>query len=459
MFDRRGIIAGGAALALVGTADSAPRLPKKLTDTLAARMAEDKVAGGAALTVVRGREIVAFWAHGLASIPFSAPVRENTLFQIGSVGKHVTALAVLQLAEVGRIVLDDPIGRHVKDLPQHWRPLSIRHLLHQTSGIPDYVDFLTDWDRRQPRSVVDYALGMMPLLFAPGEAWHYSNTNYLVLGWLIEDVSGQTYADYVRTRVFAPAGLPEARADAAQHPIPNRAEPYDALNGDTRHAVRMADDVSGAADGGLLFSAQDWAPWSRVLARQGLVSQASLDAMFTPAILTTGREVPYGFGWFLGQTRGAPYHWHSGSVPGFVTEVARLPARDLLAVLTINSTTRDGTLADVPMMAMEAVAPGSTYLSLPGGSEPAEPRRSRLVAMLTGQGRDADWIAPELAREFRAVAPHDPPAIYSPVESIRLVESYPAIGGVMERYRVVAGDRDRYLLAGWTPSDQLFIIA
>jgi hypothetical protein len=196
-----------------------------------------------------------------------------------------------------------------------------------------------------------------------------------------------------------------------------------------------------------------------MLSTPRLVSQASLDLMFAPAILGTGREVPYGFGWFLGQTRGAPYHWHSGTVPGFVTQVARLPARDLLAVLTINSTTRDGTLADVPMMAMEAVAPGSTYLSLPDGLEPPEPRRSRLIEMLTGKGRDAEWIAPELAREFRAVAPHDPPAIYSPIDSIRLVETYPAIGGTMERYRVVAAGRDRYLLAGWTPEDQLFIIA
>ncbi|GAO38787.1 hypothetical protein SCH01S_19_00910 [Sphingomonas changbaiensis NBRC 104936] len=458
MFDRRGLIAGGAALALVGTGKAAPRLPRSLTDTLTARMAEDKVVG-AALSVVRGGAIVAFWAHGLASIPFDVPVRQDTLFQIGSVAKHVTALAVLQLMEAGRVALDDPIGRHVKDLPQHWRRISIRNLLHQTSGLPDYVDFLSDWDRRQPRNVVTFALGMMPLLFAPGEAWHYSNTNYLVLGWLIEDVSGQSYADYVRLRLFAPARLPEARADAAQHPVANRAEPYDATEGEVRHAVRMADDVSAAADGGLLFSARDWAPWSRALAAPGLVSQGSLDAMFTPAILSTGREVPYGYGWFLGKTRGAPYHWHSGSVPGFVTQVTRLPARDLLAVLTINSTTGDGTLADVPMMAMEAIAPGSTYLSLPDGPEATEPRRSRLVAMLTGGGRDADWIAPELAREFRAVAPHDPPAIYSPIAGIRLVESYPAVGGTMERYRVSAGNRDRYVLAGWTSDGQLFIIA
>ena len=149
----------------------------------------------------------------------------------------------------------------------------MRRLLTHTSGLPDYGRVIRDWDRPQSRELIINAIGTAPLLFAPGTAWAYSNTNYVVLGWLIEALSGQSYADYLRHRVLGPAALPSARVDSAGDVIPDRAEPYDHINNRFVHAVQLERSVSAAADGGVLFSARDIAPWSGALASDRLVSR------------------------------------------------------------------------------------------------------------------------------------------------------------------------------------------
>jgi len=221
---------------------------------------------GVAVTVVREGEAIGFWGAGYASLPFRVTVTERTLFHLGSVGKHITALAILQLVDAGSVALDAAVGTYVEGLPAAWAAIPVRCLLTHTSGLPDYGRVIRDWDRPQGRELILDAVGTLPPLFAPDQAWSYSNTNYVVLGWLIEAVSGQPYADYLRDRVLGPAGLPSARVDSAEDVIPDRAEPYEYVDGRFVHAVRLERSVSAAADGGVLFSARDIASWSAALA-------------------------------------------------------------------------------------------------------------------------------------------------------------------------------------------------
>jgi D-alanyl-D-alanine carboxypeptidase len=152
-----------------------PPVPASLAAELA-KLANLDVVAGAAVAVARGGEAIGFWGAGYASLPFHVPVTQRTLFHIGSVGKHITALAVMQLVDAGRVGLGASLGTYVTGLPATWAEAPVRSLLTHTSGLPDYGTVIKEWDRPQGRDVILDAIGARPPLFAPGEAWAYSNT-------------------------------------------------------------------------------------------------------------------------------------------------------------------------------------------------------------------------------------------------------------------------------------------
>jgi D-alanyl-D-alanine carboxypeptidase len=435
-----------------------PPVPASLAAELA-KLANIDVVAGAAVTVARGGEAIGFWGAGYASLPFRVPVMQRTLFHIGSVGKHITALAVMQLADAGRIGLGASLGTYVTGLPSAWAEAPVRSLLTHTSGLPDYGTVIKEWDRPQGRDVILDAIGARPPLFAPGEAWAYSNTNYLALGWLIEAVGGEPYAHYLRDRLFRPAALPTAREDSGEDVIPERAEPYDYRVGRFLHAVRIERSVSAAADGGVLFSACDIAPWSATLSDGRLASAALMAEAVTPVRLATGRQVPYGFGWFAECTRGHELRQHAGRVPGFGALLMHLPAAALWVAVMAN-TTPPPPLQLMALTTAEAFAPGSTYLSLPSAGDARDPRTLRVRAMLERGDAppDPDWFTPEMQVRLRAAAGGLPPALPAGLRFQRLepIESYPVDGGRMVRYRAsLAGHASHYLF-GWTEHDRIF---
>jgi CubicO group peptidase (beta-lactamase class C family) len=473
MFSRRGLLgAAGAGAALAHTAGAwaaasehippfepvvADRLDN-LAATLNPRDAPIGSPSGVSLTLAKDGRAIGFWSQGFASQPFRAPVTPRTLFHTGSNGKHVTALGVLQMVEAGKVSLDDPIGRHVKSLPGAWAQRRLRDLLHHTSGIPDYAEVLTDWDRPQPRKAVIKAVGGAPMVFGPGETWSYSNTNYLLLGWLLEDVSGLSYVDYVRTRLFGPAGLPDARSDAAQEVIADRAEPYETKDGRFRHAVQMENGVSAAADGGLLFSARDVAPWGAALSGKGLVSAASMAATVQPIRLKTGRDAPYGMGWFLDRTFNKEVHRHTGAVPGFISAFVRLPAEGLMAVAMSNGEVSSAVLTDMAMVAMGTQFWSGSWMStLPGEGTDARSRKLYAIRRRNAAA-DPNLFAEEIRIRLKGPGGDDVLPRSDKLLSVSPVEEYAVPGGRMIRYRIVEDLRTFHHLVGWTDDDRIFWI-
>jgi CubicO group peptidase (beta-lactamase class C family) len=438
--------------------ESLPSVPEALATRLRELAGLDAVAG-VAVTVVREGQAIGFWSAGYASLPFRVPVTEHTLFHIGSVGKHITALAVMQLVDAGSVVLDASVGSYVQGLPDSWAAISVRRLLTHTSGLPDYGRVIRDWDRPQSRELIINAIGTAPLLFAPGTAWAYSNTNYVVLGWLIEALSGQSYTDYLRHRVLGPAALRSARVDSAGDVIPDRAEPYDHINNRFVHAVQLERSVSAAADGGVLFSARDIAPWSGALAGDRLVSRMLMSEATKGALLTTGRQVPYGFGWFVERTAGHPMQRHAGRVPGFAAFLMHLAGPALWVAVMANTTPPPPVLL-MALTAAEAFSPGSTFLSLPPAGDGRDPRTLRARQMLERTGApDLDWFAPEMqvllrsgGEGFQASLPGRLP----PLDRVEPIESYPVPGGQMVRYRASLGGHVAHYLFGWTDDDKIF---
>lgn len=439
--------------------ESIPPVP----DALAARLGElvdTETVAGVALTVVRDDHAVGFWGAGYASLPFRVPVTERTLFHIGSVGKHITALAVMQLVDAGSVELDAPVGNHVEGLPEFWAAMPVRRLLTHTSGLPDYGRVIRDWDRPQGRDLILNAIGTSPLLFTAGDAWAYSNTNYVVLGWLIEAVSGQPYADYLRDRLLRPAALPAARVDSAGDVIPDRAEPYDYSDGRFVHAVQLERLVSSAADGGALFSARDLAPWSTALAGECLVSRQLMAQATTGALLTTGRQVPYGFGWFVERTAGHQMQRHAGRVPGFGAFLMHLAGPGLWVAVMANTTP----LPPLLLMALttaEAFSPGSTFLSLPpaGDGRDARTLRAREVLERGSAPLNIEWFAPEMQVLLRAGGEGfqaSLPGRLPPLDRLETIESYSVPAGLMVRYRATLAGHVAHYLFGWTEDDRIF---
>jgi D-alanyl-D-alanine carboxypeptidase len=451
MFDRRAVIGSAAALALSSSMARAVAPP--IEGDAISNLLRGRTAPGGFVAVTHAGELERFHAWGRASIPFDRPVTPATLFQIGSCGKHFTALAVLRLANAGKVGLARPIGDYVKGLPSAWSAIPLQRLLTHTSGIADYSDYFPDWDREQSRQTILAKMATVPAEFAAGDAWAYSNTGFLILGWLIEDVSKRSYADFVRSELLERAGLINSRPDAADEPIPDRAEPYTSSGDRLVHAVRMEHGVSAAADGGMLLSAQDAARWRAAIDGGRIVPKRTLDAVLVPEPLSTGRSAPYAHGWFLDRTRGRPLLAHSGGVPGFLTYWLVQPDSGRSALAAANyEGSNDAPLAAIAAAALEAVAPGSTFASLPVGREDA---RSRATLRLLARGKaapDPKLLAPELARLAPQRLRHAPTAI----ESLLPVESYVANGGEMVRYRTITARGAGHILAGWTKDERLF---
>ncbi len=454
MMDRRAFGIGLGAGLMAASQARASQSQSALKDAITPLLA-GKVGPGGFAAVTRGAELTAFHSWGHASLPFRQPVTERTLFHLGSCGKQVTAMGVLQLEAEGKVDRSRPIGAYVKDLPTAWADIPISRLLSHTSGIEDYLAVLTEWDRPQPREVVLKATKDRPQLFRPGDAWSYSNTNYLLLGWLIADVSGRSYADYISDRVLKAAGAPTARPDAAGEIVEDRAEPYTDLEGRVVHSPRMETGVSAAGDGGILMSAVDVGPWRAALATDRLVGRAQMVRALVSEPLNTGRQAPYNYGFMLERMRGQTHHQHGGGTPGFICQWIALPDQGLSVLVALNYDGPGGVSpAILAYGAMEAVEPGSTFLSLSANREDA---RSRALKALLSRGDtrpDPAVLAPELA--VLGEGPRGVPKARQAITSIVPVESYEANGGEMVRYRVTQASGISHRLAGWTRDNKLF---
>jgi D-alanyl-D-alanine carboxypeptidase len=462
MIDRRHLFAVAATTAGLGlTSRALAQTPPPGPDAAAAldALRAGKDSAGGVLVAVRGGRAVAVYPWGRASLSFDVPVTDRTLFHLGSNAKFMTSVAVAQLVEAGALGFDDPVGEHLPELPPAMAGVSVSHLLHHTSGLIDYPEVLPDWDRPQSREIVLAAMEDQPVLFRPGESWSYSNTNYLLLGWLIETLSGQTYADYIQQRVFTAAGAPTARADAAQQVVPWRAEPYEVHEGAFRHAVRMEDGVSRAADGGLLFSALDAAPWRTALDRDRLVSGVTMRRLLAPAPLNTGRLAPYGCGVFLEQTRGAAVRRHTGGVPGFISNWITWPGADLSILGLTNSMAPNGpSLTDMIMTLAETLQPGVSWRDLEPLGDGSDPRGRALRSLLErpeGAPAPDGLLAPELALRHADGLRRAPGlTALEPLE--RWTVANGPEQGEMERYRLSGPFGVRDLTVGWTPDDRLY---
>ena len=306
---------------------------------LQAQMAAHHVPG-LSVAVVQDGKVVKTAAYGLSDAEAKTPATVNTVYGLGSCTKPFTAVAVLQLVEAGKITLDAPVSRYLDGLPPAWSAITVRRLLTHTSGLPNYRRFLnfkrlSEPKYRQPGMVVSL-LARKKLDFPPGTRYEYSNTNYHLLGQLIEKVSGQTYGAFLSAHQFQPAGMTAMRLSDPSATAPNEAVGYD-WDGKKRlpNAVLFPAQLD-TGDSGLLSTPGDLAKWTEALSSGLLLKPEMLRLMVTPGTLTDGTPITYGLGWVISNWRGHPLVGHSGAVPGYSSSILRFPDRRLTVILLCN---------------------------------------------------------------------------------------------------------------------------
>lgn len=320
---------------LLASSSSAAEAADRVDAFVRAEMAREQVPGVAVAIVDHGR-VVKARGYGLANVEHDVPVRAETIFQSGSLGKQFTAATVMTLVEEGKISLDDSIAKYFPEAPEAFRPITVRHLLTHTSGIPDYTEGTIDLRRDYTEDELAKMAFGLKLEFAAGSRWNYSNTGYLMLGVLVHRASGRFYGDVLRERVFAPLGMKTARIISEEEIVPHRAAGYRLVDGRLKNQEWVAPKLNTTADGSLYFSVLDLVAWDKGLRDRAVLKPESWAAVFQPVRLTSGRTYPYGFGWGIEQRAGQTVLEHGGSWQGFRTQLTRYLGNDLTVIVLAN---------------------------------------------------------------------------------------------------------------------------
>jgi CubicO group peptidase (beta-lactamase class C family) len=291
---------------------------------------------GLSIAVVRDATLVKAAGYGLANIELNVPATEHTIFQSGSVGKQFTAALVMSLVEEGKLALDDRLVDHVQGAPPAWRDITVRHLLTHTSGLSNAVYEKIDLRRDYTEDELTREIAALPLDFAPGDRWSYSNSGYVMLGVLIGKVTGSFYGDLLRQKIFEPAGMTTARVISEADIVPNRAAGYRLVDGEIKNQEWVSPSLNTTADGALYVTALDMAKWETALAKGNLLEPESLRLMWTPVTLNDGSPTDYGFGWQVTELRRHRVIQHGGRWQGFGSHIARYVDSGLTVVVLTN---------------------------------------------------------------------------------------------------------------------------
>ena len=286
---------------------------------------------GLSLAVIKDGTVVKVAGYGFADLEKRIPAQPDTVYKIGSVSKQFIATGIMLLLQDGRLTLDDPIGRYLKDPPPAWSPITIRHALTHTAGLvresPSFAP-----TRIQSDAELIAAAYPLPLRFEPGQKWEYSNVGYFILADIIRVVSGRPWPEFLRDRVFAPVEMASTWPTNTTATIQKRAVGYTGNDNS-----RRADDWPALrASGAFLSTVLDLVKWDAQLTAMQILKAESRRQMWTPVRLNDGSPAPYGFGWHVDTFNGHRRVRHGGGLPGFISEYARFEDARLTIIALTN---------------------------------------------------------------------------------------------------------------------------
>lgn len=371
-----------------------------IDDLVKAEMQKRQIPG-LSLAVIKDGEVVKAQGYGFANLEHQVAATAHTVYEIGSISKQFTAVTIMMLVEEGKVGLNDTISAYLNGLPSAWNHVTIKHLLTHTSGIPDFEEVIGYGSYRNV--FTDEALiktvSALPMDFSPGEKWSYSNTGYVLLGMLLEKVTGKPYPEVIQERIFQPLGMLESRDSDPVVIIPHRAAGY-ALE---RKSLENRDAMQPSAckgAGTLVSTVLDMAKWDAALYAEKLVKSSSWEQIWMPVKLNDGTTFPYGFGWLLMPWQGHKLLMHSGGTAGFTTQFSRFTDDHITVVVLTNlyALNRLGKLANtIAGFFVPALSP-PVYAAVPD----SEPSFTGVVRRLyeTRLEADAKWDSTLFTPEF-----------------------------------------------------------
>jgi CubicO group peptidase (beta-lactamase class C family) len=295
---------------------------------------------GCAVGVSKDGKEVLSRAYGSADLEHGIPNTTETIFEAGSVSKQFTAAAILLLAQAGKLKLDDPVDQYVPELPDYGQPITLRHLLHHTSGLRDWgtVTYAAGWPRgsrvHTHAHVLDVVSRQKALNFPSGSEYSYSNTGYNLLAIIVERVSGKTFAQYTRNAIFEPLGMTHTEwRDDYTRIVKGRAIAYGKMP-DGFHMQMPFENVHG--NGGLLTTVGDLLKWNRNFTTERVGGRALITELQRRGRLTDGLEISYARGLVVSRYRGLPEVSHSGSTAGYRAFLTRFPDQALSVAVLCN---------------------------------------------------------------------------------------------------------------------------
>ena len=429
------------------------RLPEVLAERLRIQADAFGIPGVAVVLVSPERK--AIWVHGEDEPGSGRTVTAQTWFSVASVGKHVTAVAVLDLARRGLLELADPIGRYLTDVPLAWSDRSILSLLQHTSGLPEYLSY-TDADHvPERREEFMRAYATLQPTWDEGEAWMYSNTNYILLGFLIAQLSGSSYGVALHG-IFDRLGCTGMSVSS-----PTWAREANAKSAGPTALDQLSLQRQVIGDGDISFTAAGAAEWlGLMLGAQALTSQHR-NLMFSETRLKSGLPSPYGCAWFVDRLGNMPICHHAGHYDGWTAMVYVSLSMQCAAMVMCNlapGNTR--AVRFLAQMALEGFVPSSTPLSLELQSDDAPDLTASARAQFLRQGAfDPSFFSEEMIRMAeRGGAVRNVVNLWSGTEPqiFGLIESHRYPTHLVRRYRVAYPERVEHLSVGTTSTGKIY---
>lgn len=292
---------------------------------------------GAAVLIAKDDKIIYRKAFGMANLELNVPMKPENVFKLASITKQFTSVAILILMEQGKLSLQDPISKYIADYPRG-NEITIHHLLNHTSGVKDYTRIpelraKTGLDM-SPEELIS-TFKDQPMEFNPNEKNDYSNSGYVLLGYIIEKVSGMSYGNFIEKNIFEKLGMRNSYYSDIYKIMPNRAYGYQLYEGNFENADYMSPTFSFAA-GSLMSSVDDMFLWSKAIHTNALISESSKQIAFTNHKLTKGAHTNYGYGWYINELAGYSTLEHTGGINGYTTSGIYIPEKNIYAIVLTN---------------------------------------------------------------------------------------------------------------------------
>lgn len=292
---------------------------------------------GATVLIAKDGKPIYRKAFGNANLELDVPMSPNNVFEIGSITKQFTAVSILMLTEQGKLKFEDEITKYIPDYPTLGKTITIHHLLNHTSGIKSYTGMesfrVLARNDMTPTELID-VFKNEPMDFDPGEKFLYNNSGYILLGHIIEVISGQSYEDFVETQIFEKLQMENSYYGKMKQIIPNRASGYQNRDDNYINADYLSLTLPYAA-GSIMSNVDDLLTWQNALRDNTLISKESMEKAIHGSELNDGTHIPYGYGLGEGSVNGSTSYQHGGGIFGYTTMGIYLPKEDVfVSVLT-----------------------------------------------------------------------------------------------------------------------------